>query len=171
MAPIPDSPQGSRNAGNQALMEYSPPPLFKQGASARVKVVFFTLIALVLLLADTRLHALATIRQVVGTVLYPLQVAALAPRDAAYMVGNYFSTITSLQRENAGLKQQHVANAQTLQQAQQLAAENAQLRKLLAANEQLPVKSMMSEILYDARDAFTRKVIVDRGAEHGAVPG
>ncbi|MDB5728243.1 MAG: mreC [Noviherbaspirillum sp.] len=152
-------------------MEYSPPPLFKQGASARVKVVFFTLIALVLLLADTRLHALATIRQVVGTVLYPLQVAALAPRDAAYMVGDYFSTITSLQRENAGLRQQHVANAQTLQQAQQLAAENAQLRKLLAANEQLPVKSMMSEILYDARDAFTRKVIVDRGAEHGAVPG
>jgi rod shape-determining protein MreC len=171
MAPIPDSSPGTRNAGNQVLMEYSPPPLFKQGASARVKVVFFTVIALALLLADTRLHALATIRQVVGTALYPLQVAALAPRDAAYMVADYFSTISSLHRENASLRQQHVANAHSLQQAQQLAAENAQLRRLLAANDQLPVKSMMSEILYDARDAFTRKVIVDRGAEHGAVAG
>jgi rod shape-determining protein MreC len=152
-------------------MEYSPPPLFKQGASARAKVVFFAVIAIALLLADARLHALAKIRQVVGAVLYPVQVAALMPRDAAYMVGDYFSSLTALEKENRNLRQQQVANAQVLQQAQHLSAENAQLRRLLAANEQLPMKSVMSEILYDARDAFTRKVIVDRGTKHGVAPG
>jgi rod shape-determining protein MreC len=152
-------------------MEYSPPPLFKQGASARAKVVFFAVIAVALLLADSRLHALSRIRQVVGTVLYPLQVVALMPRDAAYMVGDYFSSLTALEKENRGLKQQQVANAQALQQAQHLSAENAQLRRLLAANEQLPVKSVMSEILYDARDAFTRKIILDRGTKHGVAQG
>lgn len=152
-------------------MDYSPPPLFKQGASARAKVVFFSLIALILLVADSRLRSLGTIRQVVGTALYPLQVVALLPRDAAYMVGDYFSSLSAMQNENRKMKEQQIANAQTLQQVQQLAAENAQLRKLLAANERLPVKSVMSEILYDARDAFTRKVIVDRGIQHGVAPG
>ncbi|MEC4718758.1 rod shape-determining protein MreC [Noviherbaspirillum sp. CPCC 100848] len=152
-------------------MEYSPPPLFKQGASARVKVVFFSLIALVLLIADARLRTMGTIRQLVGTGLYPLQVVALLPRDAIYMVGDYFSTLSSVQRENDKLKQEQVSNAQTLQQVQQLLAENTQLRKLLDASERLPVKSVLSEILYDARDAFTRKVIVDRGSRNGVQPG
>jgi rod shape-determining protein MreC len=152
-------------------MEYSPPPLFKQGASARAKVVFFAGIAIALLLADSHLRALAMIRQVVGTALYPLQVVALLPRDAAYMVGDYFSSVTALQTENRNLKQQQVANAQALQQVQQLGAENAQLRKLLDASQRLQVKSVMSEILYDARDAFTRKIVLDRGTRHGVALG
>jgi rod shape-determining protein MreC len=152
-------------------MEYSPPPLFKQGASARAKVVFFSLIALILLVADSRLRSLGTVRQVVGTALYPLQVAAMLPRDAANMAGSYFTSLSSLERENRSLKQEKVGNAQTLQQAQQLAAENDQLRKLLAANERVPMKSIMSEILYDARDAFTRKIVLDRGTRQGVALG
>lgn len=152
-------------------MEYSPPPLFKQGASARAKVVFFSLIALILLVADSRLRSLSTVRQVVGTVLYPLQTVALLPRDAAYIVDDYFSSLSAVQKENQKLKQEKVANAQTLQQVQQLTAENVQLRKLLDANERVPVKSVMSEILYDARDAFTRKIVLDRGSRHGVAPG
>ncbi|QDZ29204.1 rod shape-determining protein MreC [Noviherbaspirillum sp. UKPF54] len=152
-------------------MEYSPPPLFKQGASARAKVVFFSLIALILLVADSRMRSLTAIRQFVGTVLYPLQVVALLPRDAAYVVGDYFTSLSALEKENKKLKQQQVANAQTLQQVQQLSAENEQLRRLLAANERVPVKSVMSEILYDARDAFTRKIVLDRGSQHGIKPG
>lgn len=152
-------------------MEYSPPPLFKQGASARAKVVFFALISIALLVADARLRSLTIIRQMVGTALYPLQVVALMPRDAAYAVGGYFATLSSLEAENRSLKSQQIANAQTLQQAQQLSAENAQLRKLLGASAQLPVKSLMSEILYDARDAFTRKLVLNRGTQHGVAPG
>ncbi len=152
-------------------MEYSPPPLFKQGASARAKVVFFSLIALILLVADSRMRSLTAIRQVMGTVLYPLQVVALMPRDAAYKVSDYFSSMSALQKENNRMKERQVANAYTLQQVQQLAAENAQLRKLLVANERVPVKSILSEILYDARDPFTRKIVLDRGSQHGVMPG
>src|SRR4051812_46000952 len=111
-------------------MEYSPPPLFKQGASARAKVVFFSLIAVILLVADSRMLSLSLIRQAIGTALYPLQTAALLPRDAAYMAGDYFSSMSAVQTENRKLKQLQVSNAQTLQQAQQLIAENAQLRTL-----------------------------------------
>ncbi|GAC1408371.1 MAG: hypothetical protein NVSMB6_07260 [Burkholderiaceae bacterium] len=152
-------------------MEYSPPPLFKQGASARVKVVFFAAIAFGLLIADAHFHKLAAIRQVVGTALYPLQMAAVAPRDAAYGVGEYFSSLTRLKEQNKQMRLEQAHNAQRLQQAEHLLAENNQLRRLLGTSERLPVKAVLAELLYDARDAFTRKVVLDRGTQHGVALG
>jgi rod shape-determining protein MreC len=152
-------------------MEYSPPPLFKQGASARAKVIVFALIAIALLVVDARMNALALIRQVVGTALYPLEMVALAPRDAAISIGTYFSTLSSLEAENRQLRRQQVQNGQLVQQGTHLLAENAQLRKLLMASERLPVQSVMSEILYDTRDAFTRKIVLDRGSQNGVARG
>jgi rod shape-determining protein MreC len=152
-------------------MEYSPPPLFKQGAPARVKVTVFAFISIVLLVVDARLHALASVRQVTATVLYPFQMAALMPRDALSSMGSYFSSLSALEKEVRDLKSQQVAAAQALQQAQLQMAENANLRRLMDAREHLPVKSLMSEILYDARDPSTRKIVLDRGAQGGVVRG
>jgi rod shape-determining protein MreC len=152
-------------------MEYSPPPLFKQGAPARVKVTAFALLSIALLVVDARLHALTAVRQVAATVLYPFQMAALAPRDALANMGTYFSSISALQKEVRELKSQQVAMAQAMQQAQLQTAENAQLRRLMDAREHLPVHSMMSEILYDARDPSTRRVVLDRGTRNGVKLG
>lgn len=152
-------------------MEYSPPPLFKQGAPARVKMTLFACISIALLLADARMNALKTVRQVVGTVLYPLQMVALLPRDAMYGVGDYFSSLASLEKQVRDLKQQQIASAQALQQAQLYNAENAQLRKLLDARERVPGKSLLAEILYDARDSSSRKIVLDRGTRQGVQLG
>jgi rod shape-determining protein MreC len=152
-------------------MEYSPPPLFKQGASARAKMIFFSLLSVALLFADSRYHSLGVARQVVGTVLYPMQMAAIAPRDMIHRVGEYFASVSTLEEQNRGLQQQQLKNAESLQQSQQLLAENAQLRKLLGAAERLPAKYLMSEILYDTRDPFTRKIVLDRGSQQGVVVG
>ncbi|MBB3119057.1 rod shape-determining protein MreC [Pseudoduganella violacea] len=152
-------------------MEYSPPPLFKQGASARAKVMLFAFISIGLLLADARLGALSVVRQAVGTVLYPLQMAALLPRDAMNGVGSYFSTLSAMEKQVRDLRQQQIATSQTLQQAQLLLAENNQLRRLLDAREHVPGKSMLAEILYEARDAAARKVVLDRGTQQGMALG
>ena len=152
-------------------MEYSPPPLFKQGASARAKMLFFALIAVGLLTADSRVNALAMIRQAVGVALYPLQVVAMLPHDAIFATSDYFTTLATLKEENRQMREQQVLNAQQLQQSRQLLAENAYLRKLLDASERRQLKTVMSEILYDARDPFSRKVILDRGERHGLKAG
>ncbi|KQQ92008.1 rod shape-determining protein MreC [Massilia sp. Leaf139] len=152
-------------------MDYSPPPLFKQGAPARVKVTVAALVSLTLLVVDARMHVLNTVRQVAATVLYPLQMAALMPRDAVASMGGYFSSLSSLQNEVRELKNQQVAQAQSMQQAQLQMAENAHLRRLLEAREHLPVQSIMGEILYDARDPSTRRIVLDRGARSGVQLG
>lgn len=152
-------------------MEYSPPPLFKQGASARAKVVFFAVLAIFLLVVDARLKSLKLVRQVLGTVLYPVQMVAVMPRDAVINLSEYFTSASTLEKENARLKRQQTINADKLQQNGQLAAENEHLRKLLDAREKLPVKSILGEILYEARDPHSRKIILDRGSQHGVEPG
>ena len=152
-------------------MEDSPPPLFKQGASARAKMLFFALIALALLMADSRLRTLGVMRQAIGTALYPLQIVAMLPRDAFFATTDYFSSLMRLQNENNRMREQQVLNSQQLQQNAQLLAENAHLRKLLDASERVQIKTLMSEILYDARDPFSRKIILDRGQSHGIRPG
>src|SRR5476651_2658670 len=152
-------------------MEYSPPPLFKQGASARVKMMVFACISIGLLLVDSRMHSLAMVRQIAGTALYPLQMAALMPRDAIEGVGDYFSSLSSLEKQVRELKRQQIASSQLLQQAQLSAIENNHLRKLMDAREHLPVKSMLAEVLYDARDVNSRKIILDRGTQAGVTLG
>ena len=62
-------------------------------------MLLFALIAIALLVADSRLQALGAVRQVVNTVLYPIQRAALLPRDALNAVSDYFSSLTSMQQE------------------------------------------------------------------------
>ena len=152
-------------------MEYSPPPLFKQGASARAKVVFFAVLAIFLLVVDARLKYLKLVRQVLGTVLYPVQMVAVMPRDAVINLSDYFTSANTLEKENIRLKHQQTSNADKLQQNSQLVSENAHLRKLLDARERIAVKSIMSEILYDARDQSSHKVILDRGSQHGVALG
>ncbi|MDC8760610.1 rod shape-determining protein MreC [Janthinobacterium fluminis] len=152
-------------------MEYSPPPLFKQGASARVKMMVCAGISIGLLLADSQMHALTVLRQTIGTVLYPVQMAALAPRELAYGVGDYFSSLSALEKEVRELKRQQIVAAQTMQQAQMHISENNHLRKLMEAREHIPVKSLMAEILYDARDVYSRKIILDRGIQQGVALG
>jgi rod shape-determining protein MreC len=147
------------------------PPLFKQGASARVRVTVFALISVVMLVVDARMHVLGTLRQALGTALYPFQTVAMVPRDAFTNSADYFSSMASLQKENHQLRQQQIVNAQLMQQERLLAAENAQLRKLLDMQQKVPVKSIVGEILYDARDPFTRKIILNRGSQQGVMPG
>ncbi len=152
-------------------MEYNPPPLFKQGASARARMLLFALLAVALLMGDARLHALSLIRAGFGIALYPLQTTTLLPRDVFSGTFDYFTALSTLKEENRRIRERAVQNAQQLQQNQQLMAENAHLRELLGASERVQLKTVTAEILYDARDPFSRKVIIDRGTRHGVLPG
>lgn len=147
------------------------PPLFKQGTPARVRAGIFVVLALVMLFVDARLQLLEKIRLGISTLLYPVQQVALLPRNALYAVSDHMASINTLQKENQELRYQQAVNAQMLQQAQQIKAENLQLRNLMHMQQTMPIKSLVAEILYDARDPFTRKIILNRGSQHDVLPG
>ncbi len=152
-------------------MEYGPPPLFNQGVSARARLAFFSFLAVALIVVDSRAGLLETIRVGVGVVLYPLEQLMLLPRDVSGRVIDFFSTVSLLQKENEQLRRAAVERAQQLAQAQTLDMENERLRKLLGARERLGNNAQLAQILYESRDRFSRKLVLDRGGQSDIVAG
>jgi rod shape-determining protein MreC len=152
-------------------MEYSPPPFFKTGPTPLVRLLIFAVLSLAFLVADVRFSYLETLRQVAAVVVYPLQRIAAAPAGIARRIGDFFTTHGSLREENARLKQENFENAALLLQLKALQAENRQLRELLAARERLAIDLVAVDVLYAARDPFSRKLVIDRGTQQGVHPG
>jgi rod shape-determining protein MreC len=64
-----------------------------------------------------------------------------------------------------------VFSARQLLQVEQLAQENRQLRELMGARDRTAVKSVVAEVLYDTRDPFSRKLVLDKGLQQGVGVG
>lgn len=148
-----------------------PPPLFNQGVSARARLAFFSFVAVALIIIDSRVRMLETVRLGVGVVLYPVQQALLVPNRVVSTIGDYFTSVSSLTRENEQLKRREFENAQSLQQARELATENERLRKLLGAREKVGNATVLAAVLYEARDRFSRKLILHAGTAEGVRAG
>ena len=146
-------------------MESQPPPFFRTGLSPLSRLFIFTILSLVLIGADARLKYLETVRQVVSVVIYPLQRLAAAPFGIVTRVSDFFTTQSSLQTENAKLAQQTLTQSAQLQQLASLQSENEHLRKLLAARERLASQTSFAEVLYAARDPFSRRIWIDKGSQ------
>ena len=152
-------------------MDYGPPPLFNQGVSARARLAFFSFLAIALIIIDSRVRMLETVRVGVGVVLYPMQRALLVPSQVADTVADYFTSVTSLTRENEQLKRKQFETSQSLQQARELAVENERLRKLLGARERLGNAAVLADVLYESRDRFARKLVINVGINDGVRAG
>jgi rod shape-determining protein MreC len=152
-------------------MEHQPPPFFKTGPAPLVRLTLFILLSTLLMVLDSHFHYLEVLRLGVTTVLHPIQTAAGAPAWFLSRIGEFFVTQSALQNENADLMQKQLVDAKTLMQMDALTAENAHLRDLLGARKGLQIDAKLAEILYSARDPFSRKVIVDKGVTDGLKPG
>jgi rod shape-determining protein MreC len=152
-------------------MEHTPPQFFHRGPAPIARLTFFALLSIFLMVLDARFRYAEPLRQVLAIVAYPLQQIATAPFSAAARAREFFSTQTELREQNATLRSQKLRDAQDLLTLESLRAENESLRRLLAAKEQTPSDAIFAEIIYAGRDPFSRKVVVDRGAQHGVQIG
>ena len=152
-------------------MEYSPPPFFKRGPSLLTRFTFFSILSACLLVSDARLNYLMLFRQGIATVVYPMQRLGSMPGELSRRVGEFFVTQSRLQRENDQLRHQELRNSASLQVLKSLESENRHLRELLAMRERIARDFIPAEVLYGHRDPFTRRVVVDRGIQHGVRAG
>jgi rod shape-determining protein MreC len=152
-------------------LDRTPPPFFKQGPSALSKLAVFSALALLLMVADARFRITQPLRAAMATALYPIQWVALRPVQAVRYAGDYFTSLHDAQAAEEAARRQLILQAQRANQVEQLSAENAQLRKLLSLRERLTTPAQAAEVLYDAADPYTRKVIIDKGVAHGVEPG
>src|SRR5262245_29129106 len=148
-------------------MEHTPPPFFKRGPAPLVRLAFFASLSFALLVLDARFRYADGLRNALAYAVYPLQVIATAPVALAERVAGYFGTQAQLKEENASLRARLLEASQSAQREEPMKAEAAQLRRLIGAAERLPVQATPAEILYNGRDPYSRKVVIDRGTQHG----
>ena len=144
-------------------MEYQAPPFFKTGPTPLARLLILSALSIALLISDARFGYLAPLRQVTAIVLYPLQRIAVAPISIARRVGDFFVTQGFLRSENERLAAENFANAAQLQELKALRAENIRLRALVDARERFSVSATAAEVVYAARDPFTRRLVIDKG--------
>ena len=152
-------------------LERSAPPIFRQGLSATSKMLLLGLLAVLLMAADHRMQISQPIRSGVALVLSPLQWLSLQPVNAVSALTRYFGNLEDAQDAALVFQTRTIAQAQRLQQVEQLSQENAHLRQLLDLRAQVAGPTKAVQVLYDTSDPYTQRVVVDRGLMAGIVQG
>jgi len=152
-------------------MDYQPPPFFKRGPAPVALLSLYAALSIFLLIVDARFHTLELLRQALSMFTHPLQQAAHAPARIFSNTGSYFSSVDRLQEENARIKRLQLDGANTLLRTTQLEVENQRLRRLLGVKERQQASGQVTQILYAARDPFSRRIVVDKGQQDKIVAG
>ncbi len=148
-------------------LDRTPPPFFRQGPSALTRLTIFSALALFLMVADTRFEITRPVRAAIATVLHPIERMLLVPVAAWEGGSDYLLGLQRALAREEEARRQLARQAERASRVDQLQAENDRLRALLGLRPSLNVRTMAAEVLYDAPDPYSRKVVIDRGATHG----
>src|SRR5690349_175097 len=123
------------------------------------------------MIADHRFRALETVRLSLSVLAHPIEELAAVPSQAFGRVTDYFTSQDRLLRENQELKVKVLEQSAAAQEARLLRAEQAHLLAMSPGKSRYAEGGMLAEVLYSARNPFTRKVVLDKGLKDSVAPG
>jgi len=123
------------------------------------------------MIADHRFRALDAVRMSLSVLAHPIQQVASVPSESVGRVAEYFASQERLLRENRELKVRVLEQAAAAQEARLLKAEQAHLLAMTTGKSRYVDSGMLAEVLYNARNPFTRKIVIDKGLTHAAQAG
>lgn len=144
---------------------------FHRGPTPLIRLVLFVTLSLLLLFIDARFRYLESTRSAISVVISPIQHLATVPGRLWQKASDFLVTQRRLVAETAELKLQHQRDTAQLLQLQAVQSENQQMRSLLDISQRASFATQMAEIVYAERDVFTRKVLINKGANAELQPG
>src|SRR5512139_2767345 len=108
-------------------LDRTPPPFFRQGASALSKLMLFAAMALFLMVADTRFKLTGPMRMTIASMLYPLQWGVVKPVQWTREGIAHLQSLRSAQEDAQNYHEQLRLQSPRVQQFEQLALENERL--------------------------------------------
>ncbi len=145
-------------------IDRSPPPFFRVGFAPLTKLIFFSLLSILLMVADKKIQFTQPIRAVLSTAILPIQWVVLQPGRALSSVGEYFQSLDQAQSDLAAAKIKALQQTIRAQQVEQLQVENQSLRQLLDLQTQAIKKSQIAEVLFDVADPYNQRIVIDKGS-------
>lgn len=153
------------------MIAREPPSFFHRGPSPLARLTFFTLAAIALMIADHRFHALETVRLSLSVLAHPVEQVAAMPGEGVSRIAEYFTSQERLLRENQELKVRVLEQSAAAQEARLLKAEQAHLLEMSAGKSRYADAGIIAEVLYTARNPFTRKIVIDKGLTNAVTAG
>ncbi len=151
----------------RATLGREPPAFFRQGPSAFSRLLVFSALALLVMVADARFHVMQPLRTALSVLLYPVQWLAMRPLLLLEGAKSTLGAVAGQEADITRMRQQLSVQSQRANRTEQLLLENRRLRDLLALQQRLESPTRAAQVLYDAADPFSRKVIVDKGEVQG----
>jgi rod shape-determining protein MreC len=153
------------------LISREPPAFFHRGPSPLARLTFFTLAAVALMIADHRFRALDTVRMALSVLVHPIQQVASTPGEALSRIAEYFASQDRLLRENSELRTRVLEQSAAAQEARLLKAEQEHLLSMTRGKSRYADSGIIAEVLYNARNPFMRKIVIDKGLNNSVVSG
>jgi len=147
------------------------PSFFRQGPRPFARLISCATLSVALLVADSRFGLMEPAREALSVVLYPLQWAVNAPVSGLRDLGSFFTSQSELQQANAQLRTAALNNAAQLGRLATVERELSELKALAKISSSRTDVAAQAEVLYTGRDAFTYKLIIDRGTNAGLKGG
>lgn len=149
----------------------TPPPIFRQGSSALSRLIFFCALGMFLMVADVRFQIAKPLRSIMATALYPVQWLTMQPLTGAQFLSHYFQTLTAAQSDAEDVRRKLTLQMQKASVVAQLQIENHRLRQLLDLKQRPETSGIPAEVIYDAADPYTRKIVIGKGTAQNIVVG
>ncbi|MBS26317.1 MAG: rod shape-determining protein MreC [Gammaproteobacteria bacterium] len=145
--------------------------LFIKGVALEYRALSFILLSLCLMVADNRFGYLGSLRYVLGYATSPVYWVADIPARVSFLIDDVFVSRTDLLEQNQVLREELLVARRELQLLESLASENSRLLELNTATADLDRDVMPAEIINIAPDPFSKRVLINRGANAGVFVG
>jgi rod shape-determining protein MreC len=108
-------------------------PIFSRGPSLQIRLILAVLVALGVIIADSRLGTFSQIRTYMDTAVSPFYFVSNGPRELLDSVSQTLATRDQLELENRALRQELLLKNSDLLMLGKYKQENARLRELLGS--------------------------------------
>jgi rod shape-determining protein MreC len=145
--------------------------IFIRGPSATIRMLLFVIASIALMTIDHRWHSLEMARNMLSSVVYPLQYTIDLPIKLYYWADEVLSTKQTLLDKNREFAARHLENRVQLQKLDIIEKENDRLRSLLSATPKTTERLLISEIINVDVDPYRQLILLNKGSSSDVYQG
>ena len=145
--------------------------MFARRLGPTARLAIWLLVGLSCVVFDVRYHALDGLRSGFSLLLQPVREVMRVPTDVAGELAGFFTRHRLLQKERDALMVERARLLVDVNNAKELARENAELRALLKLQSRPGQKVVHAALLYQGHDWFAQRLTLDQGGAAGLRTG
>jgi len=148
------------------------PAAIDSDAAARIaRLMFYGLLAIVLMTLDYRGNYVSSIRSLAWRALEPVILAVEAPFHAGQRLGEELRDRHALMERLSVLERERIEREAELALLEELREDNRELRALLEASQRLAPAFQAAELMNIDLNPWSHRVLINRGSRDGLEPG